>query len=380
MSIENQECSRCVLSSFDDPDIFFNKNGVCNHCLGYELKINELPKSHKEKLSYIEKKIDEIKKHGKGREYDCILGLSGGVDSSYLSLITKEYGLRPLLVHFDNGWNSELAVNNIDHIVSRLGFNLYTYVVNWNEFKDLQLSYIKSGVLDWEIPTDHGFYAMMYHQAHKRKIKYILSGHNLVTEGILPKCMRWSKLDVANISDIHSKFGTKKLKTFPTLPFYKSIYFSKILKIELVSPLNYFEYDKNKAKQAIIEKLGWRDYGGKHYESIFTRFYQGYVLVEKYGFDKRKAHLSTLINSGQISKENAIKQLRKPDYNFKQINDDKEYVLKKLGLSELEFKKIMNENPVNHLNFKSYETGIYRKHEKFMKKIKPITRLLKKIV
>ena len=252
--------------------------------------------------------------------------------------------------------------------------------MNWNEFKDLQLSYIKSGVLDWEIPTDHGFYALLHNQAYKRKINHIISGHNIVTEAILPKCMRWSKLDVANIKDIHSKFGTlKNLKTFPTMPFYKSFYYKQFANLNFLSPLNYLEYDKAKAKDQLIKEYGWKDYGGKHYESIFTRFYQGFVLVQKYGYDKRKAHLATLINSGQITKKEAKNELNKPIYDDLQLKEDRKYVLKKLGLTEKEFDNIMSQEPVSHLKFKSYENGVYLKHERFMKKIKPVTKLLKKL-
>ena len=293
------ECKRCVLTSKDDPEIQFNIDGICNHCIGYENQIKSFPANQKDRERILHDQIEKIKRAGHKKKYDCIMGISGGVDSSYLSIILKEFNLRPLLIHFDNGWNSELAVNNIDRIISQLKFPLYTYVVNWNEFKDLQLSYIRSGVLDWEIPTDHGFYALLHNQAYKRKINHIISGHNIVTEAILPKCMRWSKLDVANIKDIHSKFGTlKNLKTFPTMPFYKSFYYKQFANLNFLSPLNYLEYDKAKAKDQLIKEYGWKDYGGKHYESIFTRFYQGFVLVEKYGYDKRKAHLSTLINSG----------------------------------------------------------------------------------
>jgi N-acetyl sugar amidotransferase len=374
------ECNRCVLSSYDDPEIYFNSDGICNHCIGYENQIKSFPLDQRDREVILHNEIEKIKKAGHKREYDCIMGISGGVDSSYLSILLKEFKLRPLLIHFDNGWNSELAVNNIERIINKLEFPLYTYVVNWSEFKDLQLSYIRSGVLDWEIPTDHGFYALLHNQAFKRKINYIISGHNIVTEGILPKCMRWSKLDVANIKDIHSQFGEiKKLKTFPTMPFYKSFYYKQFANLNFLSPLNYLEYNKTNAKNQLINDYGWKDYGGKHYESIFTRFYQGYVLVEKYGFDKRKAHLSTLINSGQITKEEARKELAHPIYDELLLKEDKKYVLKKLGLTNVEFNKIMQEKPVSHLMFKSYENGIYLKHERFMKKVKPFTKLLKKL-
>ncbi len=375
-----KECTRCVLDTNDSAQITFDSEGVCSYCRNYEKLVDSLPKDLDSKKTFLDKKISEIKNAGKGRKYDCIMGLSGGIDSSYLAYNAKLWGLNPLIVHFDNGWNSELAVKNIENIINKLGFDLYTYVVDWEEFKNLQLSYIKASVLDWEIPTDHGFFAMMYDQAYKHNIKYILSGHNIVTEGILPKDMRWSKLDVANIKDIHKKYGSIPLKTFPLLGFFKNIYYQKVRGFEIVNPLNFVQYDKDVAKKIIAQEMGWRDYGGKHYESIFTRFYQGYVLLEKFGYDKRKAHLSTLINSGQISRDKAKRELSKSPYNTEQFKEDREYVIKKLGLTEKEFEEIMKQPVRSHLDFKSYETGLYLKHERLMKAIKPITRLVKKVI
>ncbi len=370
------ECTRCVLTTKDDPEIYFD-NGICNHCLGYAKKLKEYPDTPEKRVTALDKILAGIKKNKKGK-YDSILGISGGVDSTYLAYKVKHFGLNPLLVHFDNGWNSELAVQNVENLINKTGFDLFTYVVDWEEFKDLQLSYIKASVLDWEIPTDHGFYAMLFDQAYKHKIKYIISGHNLTTEGILPKCMRWSKLDVANIVDIHNTYGSKKLKTFPLLAFAKKVFYQKVRKFQVMPMLNYMEYDKDEAKRVIIDELGWKDYGGKHYESIFTRFYQGYVLLEKFGFDKRVAHLATLINSGQMSKDDAKLELSRSGYNKEQLEEDKEYVVKKMGLTMDEFNSIMKEPPRSHLEFKSYETGVYLQHEKFMQQIKPIINLVKK--
>lgn len=374
-----QQCIQCILDTNDDPEISFDSVGICNHCRGYEKKAKAYDLTDEEKKKKLDQIVNKIKLAGKGKKYDCIIGISGGVDSTYLCYKAKELGLRPLLVHFDNGWNSELAVKNIENILNKLNFDLYTYVVNWDEFRDLQLSYIKASVIDWEIPTDHGFMAMLYAQAFKHKIDYILSGHNIVTEGILPKNMRWSKLDVANIKDIHKKFGSIKLRTFPMLDFFKYVFYNKMRKFEFISPLNYMHYDKSEAKKIIQKELGWRDYGGKHYESIFTRFYQGYVLIEKFKIDKRKAHLATLINSKQITKEEALEEMKKPVYDLNQLKEDKDFVLKKLGLSAEEFGKIMKEPIRSHIEFKSYETGLYLKHEKFFTTIKPITSLLKKV-
>lgn len=376
---EYQQCTHCILDTNDDPDIKFDERGVCNYCNNYKRTYvdNALTPAQREKE--LRRTIAAIKEAGKGKKYDSIMGLSGGVDSSYLAFLAKQWGLRPLIVHFDNGWNSELAVQNIEGIMKKTGFDLYTYVVDWEEFRDLQLAYIKASVLDWEIPTDHGFIAMLHKQANKYGIQHILTGHNHQTEAILPKTMRWSKMDTANIIDIHKNFGTRKLRTFPMMNFFEYIYIQKMRKIARVNLLELVEYNKTEAKRVIQEQFGWRDYGGKHYESIFTRFYQGYVLKEKFGYDKRKAHLSNLICSGQITRQQALEEIARPAYPREQFLEDKEYVIKKLELTEQEFDRIMAEPPRPHLYYKSYETGLYRKHENFMKTIKPVTNLYKKI-
>jgi N-acetyl sugar amidotransferase len=374
-----QACSNCVLDSQSAPDIVLDDTGVCNYCNNYIQQYVLQAPSNKELQQQFEHQIYIIKKSKSGK-YDCIMGLSGGVDSSYLAFKAKEWGLNPLLVHFDNGWNSELAVQNINSIIDYTGFDLFTYVIDWEEFKDLQRSYIKSGVLDWEIPTDHGFYACLFEQAHKHKIKIILTGHNHQTEAIMPKAMRWSKLDVANIKDIHHKFGSRKLKSFPLLSFYRNIYLNLILKFERINLLESISYNKDEAKELIIREMGWRDYGGKHYESIFTRFYQGHVLLKKYGFDKRAAHLSNLILSKQISRKQALEELASPAYDSYQFAEDFDFVVKKLGFTRNEFEAILEDEPVSHLEYASYEKGLYRKHEKYMKSIKPLTSLIKKFV
>lgn len=375
-----KECSHCVLNTHDDPLMTFDEKGVCNYCRNYKIQYIDNAISQSQKKEKLNQQLALFKKYKKGK-YDSILGVSGGVDSTYVAYLCKQLGLNPLLVHFDNGWNSEMAVSNIEQITKNTGFDLYTFVVDWPEFRDLQLSYIKASVLDWEIPTDHGFFAKLYELANKFNIKYLITGHNYQTEAILPKTMRHSKMDVANILDIHKQFGTIKLKTFPLLNFFKFNYYTRIKKIERFNLLEFVEeYNKEKAKQLIIEKMGWRDYGGKHYESIFTRFYQGYVLKEKFGFEKRKAHLSNLICSGQMTKSEALEELKTPIYNEATYKVDREFVLKKLGLSELQFQAIMNEPVRSHLEFKSYLIGLYPKHEKFMRSIKPFSNIVKKII
>lgn len=375
-----KQCTNCILDNKDDPGIVFDANGRCNYCANYIDTYVKNSFTETQKKQVLDSFVSKIKLAGKGKKYDSIMGLSGGVDSSYLALVAKQLGLNPLVVHFDNGWNSELAVQNIEGILKKTGFDLFTYVVDWNEFKDLQMAYIKAGVLDWEIPTDHGFFACLYDQAYKHGIRYILTGHNHQTEAIMPKTMRWSKMDVANIKDIHAKYGKIKLKTFPLLGFFKFSWYMFIRKLERVNVLEYVHYSKEEAKEIIKKEFGWRDYGGKHYESIFTRFYQGYVLKEKFGFDKRKAHLSNLILSGQLSREAALAEAAQPPYDEKLLKEDFDYVAKKFNLSAEEFRTLLSQPNRSHLDYKSYETGLYVNHKKFMKALKPVTSLVKKLL
>jgi N-acetyl sugar amidotransferase len=361
-----------------DLNITFNEQGVCNHCIEYERDAKFALLPEKEAQVKLKEILDTIKKSGKGKKYDSILGISGGTDSSYLTYLAKEFGLRPLIVHFDNGWNSELAVQNIENIVSRCGYDLYTFVMDWEEFKDLQRSYFKASVLDLEVPTDHMIFGALYKIARKHNIKYVLSGNNYVTETVLPKSWYYNKFDFTNIRSIHKKFGTVKLKKLPKLGFWHYTYYQLFCKMKLVLPLNYINYNKKEAQLLLKDKFDWRDYGGKHYESIFTRFYQGYILPTKFNIDKRKAHLSTLICSGQISRQEALEELNINTYSKEMQMSDKEYVAKKLGFTLNEFEEVLNLP-----NRKHEEYGTDRKlrdnYFKFMKILKPFTRIVKKI-
>jgi N-acetyl sugar amidotransferase len=349
-----QVCTNCVMDT-SDPDIIFDDKGVCNHCHEYEEKRKpvDLPLEVKQKKLKIF--VDQIKKDGKGKAYDCITGVSGGVDSTYAVYLLKQLGLRPLVVHLDNGWNSELAVQNIENIVTRLRFDLYTKVLDWNEFKELQVAYLKASVLDLEALTDHAITATLFEQAAANNIKYIMAGTNTVTEAILPVNWRYANKtnDAVNIKDINDKFRNKPIKDFPLLSFQKYSYYYKVKKIQWFGLLDYFDYDKAKAKAIIEKELGWRDYGGKHYESIITRFYQGYILPRKFNIDKRKAHLSTLIVSGQITRDEALEELAKPIMEETILKQDLEYVPKKLGLTEQEFDEIMKLPPKSHYDYKT---------------------------
>ena len=279
--------------------------------------------------------------------YDCVLGLSGGVDSSYMAYVVKDLGLKPLVVHFDNGWNSELAVQNIEQIVTRLGLDLYTFVMDWEEFRDLQRSYFLASVIDLEVPTDHMIFGALHQIAAKKKIKYILAGTNVRTEWLLPRTWYYPKADLVNLRGIHRAFGTQPLKALPALGVWQVARYhaSGIRSVRL---LDLLDYDKPEAKRILMDEIGWRDYGGKHFESIFTRFYQGHILPRKWNVDKRKAHLSNLIYSGMETREAALTELDVPPYDPALQHEDARFVAKKLGWGVEEFGRILDAPNVPH--------------------------------
>lgn len=371
-----RQCTLTVMDNIADPDIRFDEKGICNYYYEYleaEKKSVLKGAEGEEKLLEI---VSEIREAGKNNKYDCLIGLSGGVDSTYVAYLLKQHGLRPLAVHLDNGWNSELAVMNIENITRKLNIDLFTLVINWKEFKDIQLSYLKASVVDIEVVSDHAIFATMYKLAKEKNIRYIISGTNVVTEYIMPPSWLYQKMDFANLDDIHNQYGKVKLKTYPTFDFKKYVYYSAVLKLNPISILNYVPYNKQEIKKIIQKELDWRDYGGKHYESIFTKFYQAYILPEKFHIDKRKAHLSTLICSGQITKEQAMDELKQPLYDPKALEADKEYVLKKFGLTAAEFEDIMKLPRREHSSFKS-DSNLKAGYMKFLQKTQKIRRIIK---
>lgn len=372
-----QQCTISVMDTIADPGISFDEKGICNYYYEYLQKEKWFVPTKDEGAKKLEEIIQRIKDAGAGKKYDCITGISGGVDSTYLCLKAKELGLRPLIVHFDNGWNSELAVKNIEQIIAKLGFDLFTLVVDWNEFKDLQLAYLKASVVDIEALTDHAIAGTLYKIAAENNIKYILSGYNIVTEGILPPYWVFDKGDSANIKDIHKKYGTHSLKTYPLFGLKERKYFAGIKGIETVNLLNYLPYNKASVKEIIAKELGWRDYGGKHYESVFTRFYQSYILPVKFGIDKRKAHLSNLIFSGQLTKSQALEELAKPIIEEKQLQEDYAFVLKKLNLTQGVFEKILSQPRREHTDFATLKS-IYKTYP-VLKVVRPFVQLIKKL-
>jgi N-acetyl sugar amidotransferase len=341
-----QVCTRTVMDN-TDPDIVFDQNGVCNWWHDFHRIKAALPDGA-ERDRLLASNLERIKKAGHGKPYDCLLGLSGGVDSSYMAWLAKEWGLRPLVLHFDNGWNDELAVANIETIVKALDFRLETFVMNWPEFRDLQRSYFKASVLDLDVPTDHMIFGALHKIADKHDIRFILSGNNFATEWLLPPAWYYPKFDLVNLKAIHAKFGEVPLKHLPALGAWQQLYYRRVKQIEDIRILELVPFSKTKAKQFLMDKLGWRDYGGKHYEQVFTRFYQGYILPLRYGIDKRKAHLSNLVLNDEITRDQALAELQQPTDDPERQQFDKSYVAKKLGWSDAEFEAILAQPPVPH--------------------------------
>ncbi len=348
-----QMCTRTVMDT-TDPDIWFDEHGVSSHALRYDREFGPVIEAARsggrsDELSAL---VERIKKSGEGKPYDCIVGVSGGVDSTYLALQAVKLGLRPLAVHFDSGWNSELAVGNVENIVRRLNLDLYTDVVDWREMRDLQLSFFKASVPNCDIPTDHAFPSVAYRQAEKYGIKFILSGHNLASESILPQAWGYNAADARHVKAIQRRFGTVKLKSYPTLGLLKQYgWYETVKGVKRINLLDYLPYRYDAAKQAITDELEWRDYGGKHYESVFTRYFQGYYLPHKFGFDKRKAHYSSLILSGQMTRDEALEKLEQPPYDESLRDQDHAFIAKKLGVPVAELEEIFERPPVDHLSY-----------------------------
>jgi N-acetyl sugar amidotransferase len=372
-----RQCSLSVMDNIADPDIVFDDKGICNYYYEYLEAEARMVLKGEDGARRIEEIVKKIKSENAGKKYDCILGLSGGADSTFLAWLAKKQGLNPLIVHFDYGWNSELAISNIEQTVKILELDLYTYVMDWEEFKGLLRSYFKASVLDLDVPADHMIFGALYKTANKYGIKTILSGNNVQTEHTLPRTWNYNKFDIVNLRNIHKKFGTTSLKHLPALGIWQQASYQLIKNIQSVQLLNSLEYNKEEVKKLIARELNWRDYGGKHHESVFTRFYQGYILPRKFHIDKRKAHLSTLIFANQITKEAALQELANPTYDPLLQQEDKEYVAKKLGFSLPEFEEILQLPNVDH---KVYGTDEKQRefYYNMMRTIKPLTKIIKK--
>lgn len=351
-----QICTRCIMDT-TDPDIVFDEKGVCNHCRSVEKYMQTYPYnlSRTEKQQELAVKAAIIKAHGRRNQYDCVIGVSGGVDSTYVAYLVKQLDLRPLAIHLDNGWNSELAVHNIEKICKNLEIDLYTYVLDWEEFRDLQLSFLKASTPDSEIPTDHAIHGILYKIAAQKNIKYMIIGNNFATESILPSAWSHGHYDWKYIHAIHTQFGTVPLKTFPDLRLRKWSYYKMIKGIRYFTILDYVDYAKEDVIQTLEQELGWQNYAGKHQESVYTKFFQGYILPTKFGFDKRRGHLSSLICSGQLTREEALENIKTPLYSPRKLEEEKQYVIKKLGITEETFAHILTSPPKTFWEYPSYE-------------------------
>lgn len=345
-----QICTRCVMDT-SAKDIVFDEQGVCNFCTNFIIQsghvIHESSDSKRIKLDLL---VNEIKRKGKGKKYDCIVGVSGGVDSSWVLVQAVKLGLRPLAVHMDNGWNSELAQNNIAKLVNGLGVDLHTHVINWLEYKSLMQAFFDANVIDIELLYDNAMLAVNYQMANHHGIKFILSGSNQATEGMLmPQGWNWFKYDKKNIGKIAQKFGGVKIKTFPAIGTLDYVWFRFIKKIKWTSILDLMDYNKFQAMSELQQNHGYKPYPYKHYESIFTRFYQGYILPGKFLVDKRRLHLSTLIISGQLTREKALEGLKGIPYASESDRDDDiKYFIKKMGWGSQKLDAYLSEKEIQH--------------------------------
>lgn len=328
-------CSNCVMDTTDTA-ITFDANGVCDHCNTFHTQVQPHWHTGEQGKAELEQMVETIKAAGKGKDFDCIIGMSGGIDSSYLLYAAKEVlGLRPLVFHVDAGWNSQIAVNNIERLVDGLGLDLFTEVIDWEEMKDLQRAFFRSGVPHIDTPQDHAFFAVMYKFAQENNVKHILTGANYSTECIRnPMEWMYFQSDIRQIRDIHRQFGTRPLRNFPlTQILWHKVWLPYVRGIKVLRPLNSMPYIKSEARQLLMDRFGWQPYPQKHFESRFTRFYESYWLPERFGYDVRKVQFSSLILTGQMTREEALAELQKPTFDAETIGEDIEFVANKLDIT-----------------------------------------------
>lgn len=348
-------CINCVMDT-TDADITFDERGVCDHCNTFNKVI--LPNWHTDERgrAALQRIVDRIKREGVGRDFDCIIGMSGGIDSSYLTYIAKEqFGLRPLVFHVDAGWNSQVAVNNIERLVDSLGLDLFTTVIDWEEMRDLQLAYFKAGVPHIDTPQDHAFFATMYQFAEQHQVRHILTGANYSTECIRnPVEWMYYQSDSTQLLDIHRRFGTRPLLTYPITSILKhKLWLRYVKQIEVIRPLDYVPYLKAEAMRLLEDKFGWQPYPQKHFESRFTRFYESYWLPKKFGYDTRKVQYSSLVLTKQMTRQEALARLAAPAYDEATIHDDIEYVASKLRITVADLEGYLTAPNRTYRDFKS---------------------------
>lgn len=347
-------CTRCIMDT-SDVEIRFNDEGVCNHCIRHQRQMRAFLKKGPDAEAALASLVKRVQEGTGKQKYNCIIGLSGGVDSSYVAYVVKKVGLKPLAVHLDNGWNSTEAVSNIKRIVSELDIDLYTEVLDWEEFRDLQLAFLRASTPDSEIPTDHAIWALMMSSAVRWGVRHIIIGRNLQSEGILPRTWSRGHNDWKYIKNVHKRFGTVPLKTFPHYSVVRHIHYRKVIRLQSTDILNLVEYDREDAKDILKREVGWQDYGGKHHESIYTRFFQAYILPTKFGIDKRRAHFSNLISSGYMTREQALGRMSSPPCQPELMCTDKRFVAKKLGITETELDQILAAPPKTIYDYPSHE-------------------------
>ena len=352
-----QICTNCVMDT-SDSKITFDEKGICDWCNSFYR--NTLPRWHtgEKGRKLLEPLIEKIKKQGQGKDFECIIGLSGGADSSYLlHIAVKEFGLRPLVFHVDGGWDSQISVNNIEVMIDKLELELFTEVINWEEMKDLQLSFFKAGVSHIDVPQDHAFISTLYHFAKKYNVKYILNGGNISTECVNnPLDWLYYGSDIVQLRDIHGKFGKIPLDTYPlTNILWHKIYLRYVKGIKRIEPLNYVPYIKKEAMEFLSREYGWQPYPQKHFESRFTKFFEGYWLPVRFGYDTRRVQFSSLILTGQMTREEALKELEKPSYDKINIKHDFEYIATKLGITVDQLKKYQDLPKKSYKDFKSQQ-------------------------
>jgi len=342
-----------------DAEITFDEKGVCDHCRSFEENVKPFWKTDASGRAQLDQIVAKIKAHGKGKDFDCIMGMSGGADSSYLlHVAVKDLGLRPLVFHVDGGWNSQIAVNNIERIINKLGLDLYTEVINWEEMRNFQLAYFKAGVPNLDVPQDHAFVATLYNFADQHKIKYILNGGNFSTECVRnPLQWLYYGTDMSQIRDILKRFGTIPMKTYPFSSVLRHKFYLRYIRgVQVVKPLNYVPYHKAEAMKFLEKEYGWQPYPQKHFESRFTKFYEGYWLPKKFGYDTRKVQFSSLILTGQMTRDEALEKLKTPAMSDEEARQEFEYVATKLGISEAELRSYFNAPNKTHRDYKNEES------------------------
>ncbi len=351
-------CTTCIMDT-TDPWITFNEAGRCDHCVQVD-KFKEKWKPEGDPDAY-GRLMDRIKRDGRGQDYDVVIGLSGGVDSSYLVYQAKLVGLRALVIHVDTGWNSELAVKNIENTVQSCGFDLFTHVVDWEQMQDVQYAFFSSGVPNQDIPQDHAITAGFIRNATRHKVRWAFSGSNLACESILPQSWGYDNMDLRHIRDIHWRFGRRRLKSFPQLSYLENVLSYQLLRgLKVAKPLDFLPYSKAAAMATLEREVDWRYYGGKHYESRFTKFFQAWYLPSKWGYDKRLAHLSSLVVSGQMSRNAALSEFENGGLPTAELQADKEYMARKLGISTGEFEELMDAPKHPHSFYKQTPVWVKR--------------------